>query len=85
MRGIVVEFDSTSGCGRVRAKCDQEYTFVRASIVKRSRVPRIEANVAFRQHDGKIKKLVVLSYRRQWEWVLEVLHALALLPLSLSQ
>lgn len=85
MRGAVESYDRNTGQGIVRASDGRRYAFSATAKAKRSVPPRKEANVVFKVKDGEISRFLVVSYRRQWEWVLVVAEALLYLPLSMAK
>lgn len=85
MRGVIEGYDSQSGRGTIRAKDGRVFQFDRRFLLKGSKEPRVEANVAFRVRDGGVMKAVVVSHKRQWEWVAVVFEALLYLPLALMK
>lgn len=83
MRGVIEIYDSSSKTGVIVSLQGQKYAFSHDCLTARSRTPRPEAKVVFRQKHGSVLKATVISHKRQWDWLASVGEALLYLPFAL--
>ena len=82
MQGLIKDYDCKTGSGTIVAHDGHHYPFHRSVLVHNSKEPRDLARVDFRLADGQVAGLMVVSHRRQWEWIGSVAEALLYVPLK---
>lgn len=83
MLGLIETYHPSTGRGEFRGSDGQLYPFLKTNLSHRSKEPRPQAQVAARLKHGVVTRMIVVSHRRQWDWIAHVFEALLYLTFAM--